>query len=96
VRSRSQLRGMMPVEQTTEQGENDPVVEATPERLDLLRVLGDLSPDERRLLRMRYGEDLTQPRVAAQLGIPEGTIKVRLHRVRARLRLALEEGLDGH
>ena len=48
-----------------------------------LSVLGE---DERRLLRLRYEEDLTQGQVAAALGVPEGTVKVRLHRVRARLR----------
>jgi RNA polymerase sigma-70 factor (ECF subfamily) len=40
---------------------------------------------------MRYGEDLTQESVARRLGIPEGTVKVRLHRLRARLRVALED-----
>ena len=45
-----------------------------------------LRPDERTLIRLRYVEDLTQGQVAARLGVPEGTVKVRLHRVRARLR----------
>ena len=36
---------------------------------------------------MRYQEDLTQGAIALRLGIPEGTVKVRLHRVRAKLRL---------
>jgi RNA polymerase sigma-70 factor, ECF subfamily len=53
-----------------------------------LSVLGE---DERRLLRLRYEEDLTQGQVAAALGVPEGTVKVRLHRVRARLRDAAED-----
>jgi RNA polymerase sigma-70 factor (ECF subfamily) len=35
---------------------------------------------------MRYGEDLTQAEVARRLGVPEGTVKVRLHRARRRLR----------
>ena len=53
-----------------------------------LSVLGE---DERRLLRLRYEEDLTQGQVAAALGVPEGTVKVRLHRVRARLRHVAED-----
>ena len=53
-----------------------------------LSVLGE---DERRLLRLRYEEDLTQGQVAAALGVPEGTVKVRLHRVRARLRDVVED-----
>ena len=50
------------------------------------QALSSLGEDERRLLRLRYEDDLTQGQVAAALGVPEGTVKVRLHRVRARLR----------
>lgn len=50
------------------------------------QVLSVLHPDERALIRLRYVEDLTQGQVAARLGVPEGTVKVRLHRARARLR----------
>jgi RNA polymerase sigma-70 factor (ECF subfamily) len=35
---------------------------------------------------LRYGEDLTQSAIARRLGIPEGTVKVRLHRARDKLR----------
>jgi RNA polymerase sigma-70 factor, ECF subfamily len=45
-------------------------------------ALAELGPDDRSLLKMRYGEDLTQPAVADALGLPEGTVKVRLHRLR--------------
>ncbi|HEX8647726.1 MAG TPA: sigma-70 family RNA polymerase sigma factor [Thermoleophilaceae bacterium] len=50
------------------------------------QVLSVLNDDEQALLHLRYVEDLTQGQVAARLGVPEGTVKVRLHRVRARLR----------
>ena len=50
------------------------------------QALSTLREDERRLLRLRYEEDLTQGQCAAALGVPEGTVKVRLHRARARLR----------
>jgi RNA polymerase sigma-70 factor (ECF subfamily) len=36
---------------------------------------------------MKYQEDLTQGMIARRLGIPEGTVKVRLHRARNKLRL---------
>jgi RNA polymerase sigma-70 factor (ECF subfamily) len=42
------------------------------------------------VLHLRYAEDLTQIEVARRLGLPEGTVKVRLHRARGRLRRALE------
>ena len=50
-----------------------------------------LDPDERQLIGLRYVRDLSQPEVARYLDLPEGTVKVRLHRVRGRLRKALEE-----
>jgi RNA polymerase sigma-70 factor (ECF subfamily) len=43
------------------------------------------------LLLLRYGEDLTQPELARRLDLPEGTVKVRLHRIRKRFAEALEE-----
>ena len=55
-------------------------------RLTVEQALGALGEGDRRLLSMRYGEDLTQAEVARRLGVPEGTVKVRLHRARRRLR----------
>jgi RNA polymerase sigma-70 factor, ECF subfamily len=60
------------------------------DRLVIGAALARLSAEDRRLLRLRYVEDLTQPQVAEWLGIPEGTTKVRLHRLRARLRAELD------
>lgn len=59
-------------------------------RLDFESLLDQLTVDDRRLLELRYGDDMTQPAVAKALGLPEGTTKVRLHRLRLRLRTALE------
>jgi RNA polymerase sigma-70 factor (ECF subfamily) len=59
-------------------------------RLDLNLALRRLSEPDQLLLRLRYEADLTQPQIAARLGIPEGTVKIRLHRLRARLRAELE------
>jgi RNA polymerase sigma-70 factor (ECF subfamily) len=72
-------------------GVPDSRVESAPARVDLMRALTHLPEQDRLLLQMRYGEDLTQASVARQLGIPEGTVKVRLHRLRAHLRVALED-----
>jgi RNA polymerase sigma-70 factor (ECF subfamily) len=62
--------------------------------LDALSVrsaLSDLSESDRTLLWLRYGLDYTQPAAADALGIPEGTAKIRLHRIRATLRPRLED-----
>ncbi|MGH2822667.1 MAG: RNA polymerase sigma factor [Thermoleophilaceae bacterium] len=63
---------------------------ALPERLEIVDLMATLSPGDRQLVWLRYFEDLTQENVARRLGIPEGTVKVRLHRVRGRLRGAME------
>lgn len=68
------------------------------ERLDDLvaatataQAVAALDPDEQKLIGLRYVRDLSQPEMARFLDLPEGTVKVRLHRVRGRLRKALED-----
>jgi RNA polymerase sigma-70 factor (ECF subfamily) len=60
-------------------------------KLTVQQVLSGLTLDERRLIDLRYGADLAQPAIAAVLGVPEGTVKVRLHRLRKRLRKVITE-----
>ncbi|HEX3174582.1 MAG TPA: sigma-70 family RNA polymerase sigma factor [Solirubrobacterales bacterium] len=74
----------------SEYGAEDERVLATVERADLHAALGRLDERERQLVQLRYDEDLTQTAIARRLGIPEGTVKVRLHRVRAKLRREIE------
>ncbi len=61
-----------------------------PIRIDVGRALAELPDADRHLLDLRYVEDLTQEAVAERLSLPEGTVKVRLHRLRHRLRERLE------
>lgn len=70
-----------------QEGEEDAQVLATVELADLHAALERLSERDRLLLEMRYQEDLTQATIARRLGIPEGTVKVRLHRARNKLRM---------
>lgn len=72
----------------TYEGAEDAQVVATVERADLHAALKLLSLRDRELLELRYEEDLTQSAIARKLGIPEGTVKVRLHRARDKLRRA--------
>jgi len=79
-----------PVEEVeTFEGVEDEAVMATVERADLHAALKHLDERDRQLVQLRYSEDLTQEAIAKRLGIPEGTVKVRLHRVRDKLRRAL-------
>jgi RNA polymerase sigma-70 factor (ECF subfamily) len=66
-----------------------------PLKVDVRRAVRDLTPQDRKLLLLRYVDDLTQPAVALALGIPEGTAKVRLHRARGRLQRVLFEHEGG-
>jgi RNA polymerase sigma-70 factor, ECF subfamily len=76
-----------------ETSEDDPGYARVISALAVSQLLRRLQPAQRQLIALRYGEDLTQTGVAKQLGIPEGTVKVQLHRARLRLRDALEESL---
>jgi RNA polymerase sigma-70 factor, ECF subfamily len=54
------------------------------------RALGALTPDQQVVVSLRFHKDLTVPGIARVLGIPEGTVKSRLHHALGRLRTALE------
>jgi RNA polymerase sigma-70 factor, ECF subfamily len=54
-------------------------------RLSVEQILGRLSGDDRELVRLRYEQDLPHGAIADRLGIPEATVRVRVHRVRKRL-----------
>jgi RNA polymerase sigma-70 factor (ECF subfamily) len=60
-------------------------------RLCVQQALSALTLEERRLIDLRYKDDLAQPAIASILGMPEGTVKVKLHRLRQRLRKVISE-----
>lgn len=70
----------------TREGAEDDQIISTVERADLHAALNRLDERDRQLIQLRYTEDLTQEAIARRLGIPDGTVKVRLHRVRHKLR----------
>ena len=57
----------------------------------LARAMESLDDDERALLVLKHVEGYTYDELAAQLGIPRGTVMSRLYRVRLRLRERLQE-----
>ena len=78
-----------PSAETADQEAEDPdawTAERSLTRISVQTALDRLTAQDAQLLRLRYEEDLTQPAIAAHLGLPEGTVKVRLHRLRNRLR----------
>lgn len=73
------------------EGVEDEQIASTVESADLRAALEELDEEDRQLLRLRYNEDLTQQAIADRLRLPGGTVKVRLHRLRLKLRLAMIE-----
>ena len=63
---------------------------ASADRDDLDRAIGRLKEDEQIVLGLRFGRDLTVPQIAAQTGLPEGTVKSRLHYALEHVRAALD------
>lgn len=61
------------------------------QHFDVRRALRPLAAEDRTLLGLRYFADLSHPELADVLDLPIGTVKVRLHRLRARLAERLEE-----
>ena len=61
-------------------------------REEVRQALVQLSADQRRVIALRYGADLTEVDIAQALGWPIGTVKSRLNRARERLRVLLNDG----
>ncbi len=60
----------------------------------LLLAVNNLSDTDRELISLRYGSDLDYPAIAELLGAREGTVRTRVWRALARLRIALEHGAE--
>lgn len=61
------------------------------DRDELARAFARLEPDHAVVVALRYYVDLTVADIAARLGIPEGTVKSRLHHALRRLRSAVSD-----
>jgi RNA polymerase sigma factor (sigma-70 family) len=60
----------------------------------IAQLITQLPEDQRLVLLMRYYDDMEVAQVAQTLELPEGTVKSRLHRARAKLAAALEQAKD--
>ncbi len=60
-------------------------------RLDLVRALRHLSPEERSLIALRYGAELDSSEIAPLLGITASGVRARLMRLIGRLRKELDD-----
>jgi RNA polymerase sigma-70 factor (ECF subfamily) len=64
-------------------------------RLDVLTALGQLTPDDREIVVLRYFLDLNSSDIAAVVGVPDGTVRRRLAQCRTRLADSLKDWRDG-
>jgi RNA polymerase sigma-70 factor (ECF subfamily) len=81
-------------EAEVEQAEADPgepLEDQLIRRMSVRQALATLSDEDRELIALRYERDLAQPAIAEALGLPEGTVKVKLHRIRKRLAALMAE-----
>ncbi len=89
----SWLNGDETGETLVEAAASEPLPEELAERADLQRLLtaaiAALPPLYREVVALRYTADLSVAEIAVVLGAPENTVKIRLHRAKAALRLAL-------
>jgi RNA polymerase sigma factor (sigma-70 family) len=86
-------RGRRPVVKVVEvEPATDGPHDRLPVRDELTGAILMLTPDEQIVVALRYGRDLTVPQIAAEAGLPAGTVKSRLHSALEHLRAALEAG----
>jgi RNA polymerase sigma-70 factor, ECF subfamily len=65
-------------------------LEVEVERSDLRRAIDALPAGDQELVRLLYQDRLSYEAISELLGVPVSTVKVRLHRARARLRVHLQ------
>ena len=76
-------------------GSQTDLQEQVSRREEVRQALAKLNADQRRVIALRYGADLTELDIANVLGWPIGTVKSRLNRARQRLRtLLMDEGCE--
>ena len=64
-------------------------------RVDVVRAVNMLSEQDRELIALRYGADLTARQIAEVTGSRTNAVEVALHRALNRLRARLEENSEG-
>jgi RNA polymerase sigma-B factor len=73
----------------TELGIDDARFEQVEERLAVAEALPFISPEDRRLLRLRFGDELTQTQIAKHLGVSQMQVSRRLRSSLERLRTVI-------
>lgn len=80
------------IQQVEQIGQVDDLQEQVARREEVRQALAQLNAEQRQVIVLRYGADLTEVDIAQVLGWPVGTVKSRLNRARERLRVLLNDG----
>jgi RNA polymerase sigma-B factor len=72
-------------------GADDPDIERAETRAQLDRLMAEVSPRAREMLRMRFEEDMTQAEIGAAIGISQMQVSRMLHQTIAKLREVAEQ-----
>lgn len=75
-------------------GAEDPDIERAEARAELDRLMSEISPRAREMLRMRFEEDMTQAEIGAAIGISQMQVSRILRQTIAKLREVAEEGVQ--
>ena len=81
------LDRVLPSGRTVDPAVDDPGLDRVDEKELVSRLLAHLSERERVVLRMRFGEELTQSRIAARLGVSQMMVSRLLARTLSRMRI---------
>jgi RNA polymerase sigma-70 factor (ECF subfamily) len=74
-------------------GRPDELVEGMQLEAVVKRAIAQLEPDFRQALILRDVEDMSYEEIASVTGLPDGTVKSRIHRARAQLRALVEKAM---
>jgi RNA polymerase sigma-70 factor (ECF subfamily) len=94
---RGQLDANDPAFEPVAETPPDRAAEAAEREAQVRRAMGELPPDQRELVRRAFYEDQSHSEIAAETGVPLGTVKSRLRLAFAKLKLKLAdvgEGVD--
>ncbi|MFG2721238.1 SigB/SigF/SigG family RNA polymerase sigma factor [Streptomyces sp. NPDC048416] len=72
-------------------GEDDPGMEKVENLQSLAPLMGDLTERERRIVSMRFGQELTQSEIGAELGVSQMQVSRLLSRILTKLRAGMSE-----
>ncbi|MEU3504332.1 RNA polymerase sigma factor SigF [Streptomyces hundungensis] len=77
-------------------GAEDPGMEKVENLRSLAPLMGELTERERRIVSMRFGEELTQAEIGAELGVSQMQVSRLLSRILTKLRAGMTEEQPAH